>query len=772
MLVEDAQLLHLSPDSSAVWEGIVHGPARPAWDIPAEFEAPPAGYDNIMKVTVRSAMKASASHAYEMDVTIESQLGQQEFAVAALIIWSTTPAAHYLLPRLPIHRIPLALWGVHLKEWLTMVRLLGRVDGGLEDQRYIAWKYRRLMALSGRTMEEADWEKERFDRTSRCVPKYAADPATNSLTRAAYRTIRTKTLAALAGKAVAALKDRPGDLWSWWARRARNTPSGSSSRHKDLKAVVTGKPGVDLEMRPTKKAVIEVFTEDDLKAWLCMTPRCIARTSTKHEPARKNRALFAQDDEGATIAAYASEGMERTMKTDGMILSQMPEDVKEWIAAETQHDYKVSNDYSNFNILHSPGDLAAVSWALAKAWLQLYKRTGSRKAVHKATCEAWTAESYKRMFAVGKETYRVTCGLYSGHRNTARDNTLLHRVYLNCIHSISSLLLGSTERVNFERMSGDDEITHFRSWSRAVLHPLIADGAGFKSKVEKGLLSMDNDEFLQLMRHPGNVPTYPVAHTILTFCSGNWYKTPVRDLASTIPAIEDHAWDLVLGEVPLPVAQKLAAGCLDYLMQIKLDGDLLPMEWWKYRGTYEHGGHPLWGYTQGELPPDVVPETSVRLSEDMPTNAETELMATEKKYWDLDRTNLQKEVLAERLQTAYASIMRHSLTKGYDEAAAKAWERRADTKTLIPAELRTPTILADATVNRRLRAYKLEREPPSPFAICIRYAVPPELFKRNPSLVLSRAEPRARAELLAAMRAPEMIRGKEWTLPGLLRTAV
>lgn len=770
-MVEDAQTLRLSPSTSSIWKEVVHGPCMFVKPGPGDFEPPAGGFDSVMKITVLSAMHACMALAYEPVVTLEMQRGEQEFAVAALLIWSTTAAAHKVLSRVPLHRIPLSKWDQAAKGWLVEVRQLGRIDGAAEDQRYLAWSLRRLMALSGRTADEADWEKEKADRMTKCVAKFAYLPGLG-ISQHAYEETRERVLHGCAATAVGLLKDRPGDLWNWWKRRARNTPAGSSSRHKDLKVVIKDLPGVDMEMRPTKKAVAELFTEKDLRDWLRMTPRCIARTSTKHEPARKNRALFAQDDEGAAIAAFASEGMERTMKTGGMVLSQMPEDVKEWIAAEAQNVYMVSNDYTNFNILHSPGDLAAVSIAMAKEWYAHYVKSGKARSLQKAVCEIWTAESYKLMLTQGKESYRVTCGLYSGHRNTARDNTLLHKVYLTATQSVMAHLLDSHERPVFERMSGDDEVVHYRTWHRAVLHPLVADGAGYKSKVEKGLLARGNDEFLQFMRHPGNMPTYPIAHTILTFCSGNWYKTPVRDLAATIPAMEDHAWDLVLGGVPVFAARKLAGSALDYIMQTKTKGVLKPKEWWAYRGSYETGGHPLWGHSLPEGPiPDVEREALGTSTDHLPSHAVQDMITTEAKYWQHATEGEIMEAKRQRTVEAFSSVMRHELTSRYDEAADKVWPDRSKAWTDIPEDLAEASTKVSTPVLRRLRAHKPERDPPSVFAVCMRYNIPPEMARRSMGEVLQVADPRARAELLAAINAPERRKAKCWAMPGLLRTA-
>jgi hypothetical protein len=765
-MVEDAQLLRLAPDERLVWENVQHGPACKPRTI-QEFAPPPRGFEDIMKVTVGTAINAVHWASAWVDEVLSFQQGELEFAVAALLIWSTTPEANWLLPRLPIHRVKLELWPTALKSWATQVRLLGRITEEAGEQQLQAWRLRKIITLSGRNLQEADWSQELADRTGQCRAKLAFDTS-RRISVAGYKRRREMRLKTAAQLCVRAVRDRPGDMWSWWDRRSRNTPSGSTSQHRQIKAGLKGLPEFDLQMRPTKKAAVERLGKEDLIQWLTRMPRCIARLSTKHEPGYKNRALYAQDDEGAHIAAFASEGLERNAAFSGMVLSQMPADIKLWIAAEKGTTYKVSNDYTNFNILHSPGDLAEVSLALCRAWLHEYQMTGKPRCVHKAICELWTAESYKRMFATGALNCRVTCGLYSGHRNTARDNTLLHRVYLDCVRDLVAGMYDEAVEPLFERMSGDDEVVHYNKWWQAVVHPMVSDGAGFTSKVEKGLLSRGSDEFLQFMRVPGGQPFYPVAHTILTFCSGNWYKTPVRDLRGTGPAVEDHAWDLVLGGVPGRVAQALAISVMDYLMQAKPLGVLRPKEWWLYRGWAELGGHPLWEH-QGDTPPAIIPKLRLVANESVPKKAIQDLLRTEAKYWKLAPPEFVAEITQERLQDAYASVMRHELNKAYDQATG-TWPDRAESKARsIPLVEAAPASMA---VIRRLRMPLAERQPPSIFAVCMKYNIPPEVLERWPNEVISMAEPRARSAILHALRSPQAIKRKHWELPGMLRTAL
>lgn len=97
----------------------------------------------------------------------------------------------------------------------------------------------------------------------------------------------------------------------WWEQRARWMPTGSSSLHKKLiKEYQNVDQGAE---RMTKKAAAEHLDFNDLVRILQSTPCAIARTSTKNEPGKKNRPLYAVNDENTIVAMYASQYVESAM---------------------------------------------------------------------------------------------------------------------------------------------------------------------------------------------------------------------------------------------------------------------------------------------------------------------------------------------------------------------------------------------------------------------------------------------------------------------------
>jgi hypothetical protein len=361
--------------------------------------------------------------------------------------------------------------------------------------------------------------------------------------------------------------------------------------------------------------------------------------------------------------------------------------------------------------------------------------------------------------------HKVRNGLWSGHRNTARDNTMLHVVYLSCIKSIQQALFGNVADSGKQRICGDDETLAYHNWAPAVCHTLVADAAGFTSQVSKGLLSRRHDEFLQLMRTPGAPPQYPVCATMLTFCSGNWYKDAVRDIPSTVKDISDHAWDMVLGGLDPNLARKLAAYVCDYMMQVVgPDGNLEALEWWKFRGCNLPEGHPLWGQVT-EAPPEV-PNTWELTG--VPSEAVQQSLEREAKFWkDIPQT-VRERVLHQRLCEAYRPVAKRTLTREHDEQVLKVWPRRTPRWTIVtPTEWSGPP---QVPVNR-WRAIPVRALERSARAVAIKVGFPPELLGTEHMWhALNQLAPRDRAIMIQGLHDKQKpTRGWRWRMPPLLR---
>lgn len=760
MAIEDVILLGMHPDASGVEAAIATAsPGNPA----DGYASPPKRYSEITKVTVTTVARVpELIAAPDVAAMLEYQAGQLEYAVAALAIWMTTDAGQYLCKRLPIWKVKLADWDAVVKPFAVECRRMGQIFGTGEGEIDHAFAMRKLTSLMGRSDADADWTREVGDRTTDTSVKYAYYDG--QISTDAYRRIRDYTLDAIVQSAMPELKQRSGSFGEYILERWWNMPRGTSSSAAMVKSLLKLEENevLDLQLRPIKPVVYEARSVSDILAEAAVMPTAHARGSTKPEPGYKCRALLAVDDATAFIAGYASQRIETVTKYAGMVLRQDPADVSEWVNFDIGPDvWRVSNDYSNFNILNSLRSMQLIDLKFAEAW----RRVPFRWARDKQMAHAWVAASYAcASFHCINGRYLATAGLWSGHRNTARDNTMLHVCYLNAVKSVMWALLHTHARSGKQRVCGDDETLAYNEWCGAVLHTLVADGLGYTSQVAKGMLSRRHDEFLQLIRLPGRPPKYPVAHTILTFCSGNWYKDPVRDVSTTVKDVSDHLWDMVLGGVPLRVAQRLGCSVLDYLMQVKdEEGSLVALEWWDFRGCDLPEGHPLWGCIQTVANPVLADDLDVG---SLPSHATDASLLREAEAWRAIDPATRARVRRQRLTTAYRNVAKNALTRQYDEKVQAVWPRRHVRPYTLPDSSGLPAVQAN-----RWRAVPGRLVARSARAVAVQVKFPPELLD-TPDMwkAMITMTPRARSTMLLGLEEQQKpTRGWRWWLPPLLR---
>lgn len=757
--VEDAVCLGMRPDPRAIIEAARDGDPseRPReWYIDA-YTHPPRRYSEMTKVSVTTVYDCGLIDTDVCRSAAHAQVGQLDYAVAALLIWLHTPVGIYVSADIPIHRVPLDQWPDIVKPFSNECRRLGQIFGRGPAEVWYAFGMRRVVSLAGRTDAEADWEKEHKERTADTTPKRAAQDGVVSA--AAFQRVRDYTLREVAAHVVKKLRWSQGSVDEFFEDRWWQTPRGTTSQGGAIKTALKELDikELDLQLRPIKPTVMEMTSKKEMCQAIGM-PRAEARGSTKPEPGMKKRALLALDDTASFVAGYASSGCEGTTKLGGMVLQQTPSDVAEWVSFDIGPKvWRVSNDYSNFNILHSLRSLQLVDIHLAKQW----RDVPDSWARDKERAHLWIAESYNHAsIKTPAGNVQVRCGLWSGHRNTARDNTILHLVYLRCISSVMRMLFGQAAVTTKERICGDDETLSYFNWGAAVCHTLVADALGFTSQVSKGLLSRRHDEFLQLMRKPGRLPVYPIANTILTFCSGNWYKDPVRDLSTTVKDISDHVWDMVLGGVPHEAGQRLAGYVLDYLMQVKNPaGELVRLEWWPLRGAGP-GGHPLWGQTFADTPEVSKPPPPHGL----PKHAAEASTTKETAVWEAIGHHRRAQIVGERAWQSYRHVAKNWLQREYDSRALQVWPTRVSKPETYHVEW------PNVPPNRWRVGIERDRVH-SARAAAKACGLPPELLGTDDMwkamLVM---EPRQRAKLLmhfAEVQKPTM--GWRWKVPPLLR---
>jgi hypothetical protein len=336
-----------------------------------------------------------------------------------------------------------------------------------------------------------------------------------------------------------ALTRRPLTAAQWWARRAMNTPSGSSSWRVVSKPHTTALHSSS--DRANKRVVYSMLKDSHYEEILNRKPHITARCSTKPEPGRKHRALYAACDCSTVISSYASVGFEEASKFGGMVAKQSPTDVLAWLqdhqASQLAGGCWISLDYSDFNKEHRPWEQAAINYVSYLHWNASIPSLG-QAAVDKARATLWTARSYKtRTVKRAGHAHTVYSGLFSGERNTARDNTILHKVYQEVIAELYRYALGSELQLIRTHMCGDDEDTLLASRSEALDYYSVGAAVGWHFNPKKQMISRTRHEFLQYMADGSGPVTQPLISATVAFTTGSWYKNPVLDLQGLPDAV-------------------------------------------------------------------------------------------------------------------------------------------------------------------------------------------------------------------------------------------
>jgi hypothetical protein len=778
IIVEDAEVLQLAPDRSDMEKEMIDYREELEEDFNAiEWAAknlvrPPEAYKTAMKVTLATCDTIGMIDRRGREA-LNAQRGESEYAVAALMIWMKTEDAIWLLERIPIHRIPLKKWDC-VKSFFAEARRIGRITKNDMRQEERVARLRRLHTLRGRTIEQADWEKEFAERTESAKRKYAAG-ACGIISEENFRRVRKYSLREIAIKTIDEIKHKCGDFKEFFESRWWHMPGGTTSQSKRVKNAYAGEEFFDNMMVASKKTVWETISYEEMLLMMKHKCQVLARGSTKPEPGLKKRALLAIDDISHIISSYASQYMERNVQISGVVVSQMPVDVARWVSLDCgERGVLVSNDYDNYNIQHSLESLMEINFEMAERWLEVFKEGDDDWALEKALAAVWTALSYRNAYMrVGDKEVKVKRGLFSGHRDTARDNTFLHLAYYRSIMSVIGALFDSETSEGNYYMSGDDEISRMKMPWEAMVYTVVGNECGLVAQIDKGLVSWRHSEFLQLWSIPGNIPIYPVAHTILTFCSGNWYKDNIRDLTGTIANCRDQCFEMFRCGLPILFARALAYKTLNFLMKIKKEnGDLMELEWYKYRNAGTKEGHPLW--LMGVKRTDDVcepPKVSIKRPRfiGMKTLATDDGMRRERKFWRKVPAAMAKRVKLDRAWKNHNSITMKWQQGEIDKWAEENWEVRKR-RELSRAEFRKKPIFKDSC-GFRYRNTLVHRAPEEKFAVCASIGFPAELLgTKYESLVFSELHPREASRLILCKETePKEIEGDMWMLPTTLR---
>lgn len=428
---------------------------------------------------------------------------------------------------------PLSRWVEH-KEMFDTLRLQAGMHESDAFLQWVSTSLRKVMTLTGRKMQPADFEQEE----KRSLYTYA-DRA-KMLTPAEYAHLFVLTANQLISELMARLRTQGLETCEeWWATRGVSTPSGSSSWRHVLQDKLRDTQLVESASRPNKMTVYSHLPKNTMRHILRHTPKIHGRASTKYEPGNKQRALYAADDAHSIIASYASRGMEEAMRFDGMVAKQTPQDVVHWDnwheQSRTVGGWWLSLDYSDFNKEHRWWEQSIINVLMAEHWDDMPLGPAAQ---HKAAATWWVAESYTRRTASINNSVRlIPNGLFSGERNTARDNTLLHNIYKRMMLTLLSLVHPTCPAPLYITMCGDDEDGLHATQDAAIKYYAVGAAVGWHFNPVKQLLSRHKHEFLQVEAHGSALPSQPLISTVVAFIHGNWYQQSQQDIVTTADAM-------------------------------------------------------------------------------------------------------------------------------------------------------------------------------------------------------------------------------------------
>nr|WAK77382.1 MAG: polyprotein [Totiviridae sp.] len=560
---------------------------------------------------------------------------------------------------------------------------------------------RKLGNLKGRVKGAIDVQTENF-RSRILYPWRTMGDIGQPRTRSNYMYWFRKAAEQLSNKLVwnVAQTARKMTRSDWWARRVLLTSAGSSSLRHELDEYIANDDRITKNDRPNKKAVCEALEDDFVERGLFTLPQMVARRSIKHEPGRRHRPLYACDDLATSIAAYASHGIEKKMNFDGMCPQQRPQDVLMWWCAHRRRKSRevwLSTDYTDFNKEHSVAELALLNFYIAMAWKKLSESVGDIY-YQKFQCAIWiaVAQCYRHFRSEeDSKYYRSYSGLWSGSRDTARDNTLLHRIYHSMVICWLDRNYPEWGYIKEIFMCGDDEDVVLSDPGAAAMYYLALKELGWHLNDKKQLCGYLAHEFLQKYPHPVKGVIAPYSSMISALCSGQWYKEPGMHQDMAINAFSDQFWELYVRGGNYKYVILMAFRVLNAYMRAKdpISGNSKDLEWWNFRNylTKQVGYetkigakgyiNPLWGFTTPGTRAPPTPFYMVHDCSKMPGKATA--------AWCRKQAHLFKRFGRENLMGEYSAILKsgsycllyHSYLQ--DQKKKYIWEHWPERETTI-----------------------------------------------------------------------------------------
>lgn len=638
------------------------------------------GTGEILQMTIQtvSAVLDRTFSAWECEL-MQANIGHSEWSVAAMILGlnclesslrSAIIAARW-------HHIPLRLWKDDLKTILQALRRCPRVFGAVATEADV-FMLRKLPNCSYRSKDEPDWQEEKRNRTEEFSVHYYAEG--DRVFRDKWKDELAATAQLLTHSIVASMAQAPNldSVEEWWSARWGWAPQGSTTLRHKLKDYGVEDERLPANARPGKKTAWEALDSNYARNAMYVQPAKVARASTKPEPGGKQRSLYACDDPHTIVAAYASVHVEKFMNVWGMKGKQTPADVADWLVASyltKKPNVWVSLDYSDFNTEHELWALMQLDFAFGESW----KQSGLGVASEKMRACVWTAMAHANAWVqeASGEYYRCMGTLFSGDRNTARDNTCLHAVYSRVCSKIATGYDpdGSILKSNY---TGDDEDLQLSDWVHAWFYTQSHALAGFVLKPAKQMVDVECHEFLQRNTAPGALTIRPLFAALAQRASGNWYQDVYLWYDNITAAMSANCWELHTRGMPIIYARRLAAIMINAMMRVpdvsEPDG-WRRLDWWPYR--HGVGTAPLWYGLPGPLRPQPSIDAKPKPHVDLPTKATDAWIARRMDRCSLVLSDSQHAEYREYcMKEAYGKLYVRERADIHREYALRQWPKR------------------------------------------------------------------------------------------------
>ncbi|APG75994.1 hypothetical protein [Beihai razor shell virus 4] len=635
---------------------------------------------------------------------------------------------------------PLDTWFKVYKEVLVRAKrsnIFGLVRG---EQNLML---RKLLNVTIRRKGEADFEVERRSRMYMCYPKEiffcTADDRIQGLDpKKQYLEEFTSVCRSYWRILQPALSKINSDntIQKYWQERAVRAPTGASTIVKNYKMDELD-ARIRQDDRVTKKVTVELLDDDFLKRALELRPLNRASHFVKPEPGKKLRALYASHDEEMFLGAYASDKIENLMyKIKGVMIRQTPADVLAWMA-ESQNGigtaccedaYWMSTDYSDYNSEHTMNEMAIIDATHAEMWEKLCGNVTNTTAFSdKAAAAKWISLSFRdswimwgtikteagkswltkgdtdlwhvtdgHRFSEGYESReeaaanigakikmwsRTYNGLYSGSRDTARNNTFIHAVDMAI--AVNNLRrCGIPFRCLFQALCGDDEDNKFVTPLDAALYYNTLAPCNHQLNPAKQMAGAYNHEFLQLVASRTCRIEKPMCALLATLGTGNWYVQLGQWIQTSVESCIANWWEAYCRGVPLGIARRACAAYLDRLMKIdakhcegtEWEKEGKRLEWWSYRA--QDNFMPLFANTSGITARIPIFESQPDVQASWPRRATDSYIQRQRRMLDKLPPKCEKE-FAEAVQLdTFGTCLKNWRQQTGKRWAAKHWPER------------------------------------------------------------------------------------------------